>query len=332
MSTRRSFLRHLCLAVPGSLLAGSPGTVERGIQFLRSRQSSDGAWHSAIHGSLRDGSALTPLVLNALPDEKGLAWLRALTDRVSPSTEPWTSLVYPLFTASLSAQVFAKAHDDARARFWASLIQRLQLSPSLGWPENDPRCHGWGDSPCPPRFDPSMRALADMQNPNLSATAYAIAGLAAAGMPARPDFVLRCQNADGGFFFALNDPIRNKAGDRQSYSTATCDGILSLRHAGVPSNDPRIRSAIAWLQKNTSPPPPSLTFYDAQARARCLASPTVRESLLSSQNADGSWQGSDPAALEDDPVLATAFALMALTASRPARGKSCDSAMPHAAP
>lgn len=314
MSTRRDFLRHLCLAVPGSLLAGSPGAIERGLQFLRTRQSNDGAWRSAIHGSLRDGSALTPLVLNALPNEKGLRWLRTLTDRVSQSAEPWTLLVYPLFTASLSAQVFAKAHDPARARFWASLIQRLQLSPKLGWPENDPRCHGWGDSPCPPRFDPSMSALADMQNPNLSATAYALAGLAAAGMPARADFVLRCQNADGGFFFALNDPIRNKAGDHQSYSTATCDGILSLRHAGVPSDDPRIHAALNWLRQNASPPPPSLFFYHAHARARCLPSPAVRESLLTRQNADGPWQGSDPAALEDDPLIATTFAVLALTA------------------
>jgi Prenyltransferase and squalene oxidase repeat len=314
MSTRRDFLRGVCLAAPGNLLAGQPGAASRAAAFLKTRQSGDGAWRSTLHGSFRDGTALTPLVLLAMPDAKGLAWLAKLTDQLALAAEPWRRLTYPLFTASMAAQVFANARDPKRASVWAALIQRLQLSPALGWPVNDPRCHGWGDSPLPPAFDASTLQVADMQNPNLSATAYALAGLRAAGMPGDASFVLRCQNRDGGFFFALDDPVRNKAGASRSYATATCDGILSLLHAGIPRNDPRLLAAFRWLQKHPQPPPPSLLFYHASVLAQCLSTAFSMNALLPKQRADGSWANEVPHAMEDDPILATALALRALRA------------------
>lgn len=312
MSTRRDFLRRVSLAVPGCLLAGTPGAASRAAAFLKSRQGDDGAWRSTLHGSLRDGTALTPLVLLALPDVKGHAWLEKLTDHIAPASESWRGFTYPLFTASLAAQVFARERDQARARIWAALVQRLQLSPALGWPADDPRCHGWSDSPSPPRFDPASPQLADMHNPNLSATAYALAGLHAAGLRGDASFVLRCQNSDGGFFFALDDPIRNKGGGSRSYATPTCDGILSLLHAGFSRDDPRVRSALRWLRQHRGPPP-SLTFYHASALAGCLPSSCITDALTQSQRSDGSWANDVPHAMEDDPILATAFALRALS-------------------
>src|SRR5262245_7541103 len=39
---------------------------KRGADFLLSQQSKDGAWRSDTYGLLKDGTALTPLILNAL--------------------------------------------------------------------------------------------------------------------------------------------------------------------------------------------------------------------------------------------------------------------------
>jgi hypothetical protein len=312
MTRRRDFLQLVCLAVPCHLVAEGPGAAARAAAFLKSRQGGDGAWRSSVHGSLRDGTALTPLVLRAMPDAKGHSWLVQLTDRVARAAEPWRLLTYPLFTASLAAQVFARAGDHARARTWAALIQRLQLSPALGWPSDDPRCLGWGDSPSPPRFDPAVNRLADMHNPNISATAYALAGLRAAGIRGSAAFALRCQNPDGGFFFALDDPVRNKAGGTRSYNTATCDGILCLLQAEISRTDPRVQAGLRWLRGGTAPPPPSLIFYHACALAECLPSPRITAGLAQTQRPDGSWANDVPHAMEDDPVLATALALRAL--------------------
>jgi hypothetical protein len=69
----------------------------------------------------------------------------------------------------------------------------------------------------------------------------------------------------------------------------------------------------------------SLVFYQAQALAAVLAGMepvpdwavdalhALRLELPSSQSSDGSWQGAAPDSCEDEPLLATAFALRALT-------------------
>lgn len=152
---------------------------------------------------------------------------------------------------------------------------------------------------------------------------------------------------DGGFFFALDDPIRNKAGAAgrdaagcvrfHAYGSATCDGWLALRACGLIPEHPRLRAAAEWLRKNERAAHPgawrpgresageALVFYYAQALAAVLAELAARENwaaarrrawhaaLLSQQARDGSWAGLAPESCEDDPLLATAFALRALT-------------------
>ena len=153
---------------------------------------------------------------------------------------------------------------------------------------------------------------------------------------------------DGGFFFAPGDPIRNKAGIAghdargqryRSYGSATCDGLLALKACGVPDDHPRCRSAHAWVRAHSDgllhagdwargreAARTALVFYFAQGLAAVLAeTPTadwkhtsrrrLHEALSAAQASDGSWQGTAPDSCEDEPLLATAFALRALTLS-----------------
>ena len=254
--TRREFLRG-AVGWGGLLLAGSlelaasrrAEPLRRAHRYLAMQQSADGAWRSGRYAAFRGGDALTPVILWALQagsrsgfhaassssDEKpasqatrvscdlGLQWLCDLTDRLCDRDEPWAALSYPLFTASYSAQIFARCGDVDRAGTWVNIIRSLRADDgTLAGRWAIPMCGAWSDASRPPRY---VSPVPDMLAPNISATALAVSALAAAGCAelaatARP-FIERCQNFaaenptpcdDGGFFFALDDPIRNKAG------------------------------------------------------------------------------------------------------------------------
>lgn len=368
--TRRDFLRCALgasgLAVTGWATLGrdANATARRGaLRFLADRQSGDGAWRSSHYAAFREGDALTPVALWAMREREesfaaGLRWLRRLTDEL-PANEPWVALQYPLFTASYSAQVFAKVGDAPRAAVWAALAEQLRIVPALGWPANDPACGAWSDSPAPPHLPPGLSAAPDMVAPNLSATLLGVQALNAAGRTTSSKtaraFIVQCQNFsadDGGFFFTPGDPIRNKAGIASrdeyghmrfnSYGSATCDGLLALIECGATMDDPRVHAALRWLQQHTGglrhsgewakgrgSARESLAFYHAQALTAVLALPfrdraiadwaaqqrhLLETDLAIQQHADGSWTGTAPESCEDDPLLATAFALRAVQA------------------
>jgi len=331
------------LAIPtGDALRAAAG-------FLTARQSRDGAWRSESHAVFRGGETLTPVVLWALQSAdtaataRGLHWLEALTD----SQARRTAVAYPLFTAGYSAQVFAASGDARRAALWADVIESLRIRAELGWPADAAACGAWGDSATPPRLPREVSPVPDMLAPNISATVLALQALRAVGRRAESalPFIGSCQNFsagdpgdfnDGGFFFTPGDPVRNKAGIAgrdstvryRSYGSATCDGILALRACGVPDGHPRLRAALDWLRVNSHgianggvwprerlAARDSLFFYHAQGLAAVALqsqSRTLADALRVVQASDGSWMGLAPDSCEDEPLLATAFAMRAL--------------------
>ena len=384
--TRRDVLRLIPLAVLGGLCRASAcggygdfsqlvarrEAVERASRFLISAQSTDGAWRSGHYGFFRGGDALTPVVLHVLTAgvpglvsgtaqalARGAQWLDALTDRIAAVREPWAELKYPLFSASYAARYYAGRGDVVRAGVWADMIEGLQHTERLGWAKGEPRFGGWSDAPRPPHR-PDGETFPDMVNPNLSATAFAILGLVAAGRvdPARLaiPFVEHCQNwrnegrdagfDDGGFIFALDDPARNKAGVAgtdatgkkryRSYGSATCDGMLSLLALGRAHDDERVTKALHWLRgfpatfhhpgnwpADRVDSGRALLFYHAQALAEVLRRQQSQSwvsvwranlwrGLIRMQGSNGAWANADAESCEDDPIVATAFALHAL--------------------
>lgn len=142
-------------------------------------------------------------------------------------------------------------------------------------------------------------------------------------------FLERSQNHDGGFFFSPVMPALNKAGQSAegfvSYGTTTADGVLALRASGVPDSDDRIARGIAWLDRNhqsdrvpgfdegESPQASwgaGLRFYYAAAIARVRPQQRVR---LPEQADDGSFRNVNGCVKEDDPLIATAFAVQMIT-------------------
>jgi len=166
-------------------------------------------------------------------------------------------------------------------------------------------------------------------------------------------FLARCQNwqdspeNDGGFCFkpVPDDPL-NKGGWHnrdgaafrgRSYGSATADGLCALVDCGLAHDDPRVAAAIAWLRGHEAvdhvPGIPqeeaevqmrdALVFYYFAALARAVErvpsaiSPRHRagvvERLLKDQRPDGAWSSPCPLMREDDPLLATPLAVIALS-------------------
>ncbi|MBA4186837.1 MAG: hypothetical protein C0467_02345 [Planctomycetaceae bacterium] len=145
----------------------------------------------------------------------------------------------------------------------------------------------------------------------------------------------------GGFVYnpADQDDEKSKkrtaAGGLRSEGAMTYAGLKSFLYAGVGKDDPRVKAAIGWVRKHYSVTEnPGLKdsglFYYYSTFAKAMDAlgeePFVDakgekhdwrqelfDQLKKTQKADGSWANANPAFLEGVPVLATAFALMAIS-------------------
>jgi squalene-hopene/tetraprenyl-beta-curcumene cyclase len=157
---------------------------------------------------------------------------------------------------------------------------------------------------------------------------------------------------DGGFYFSPVVLAANKAGEAEhegqpyfrSYATATCEGILALLACGVKREDERIRAAVAWLEKHPRLDYPegipddqhenwgvSIRYYHFAVRAQCYAAldwpgdwrRELGDELAKRQEPDGSFVNREGILMkEDDPILCTALAVLALGYAEKAEGVS----------
>jgi hypothetical protein len=172
-----------------------------------------------------------------------------------------------------------------------------------------------------------------MQVTSTSMTRYVLEALQAAEVPSSDPamtralvYVKRSQNPDGGFYFSPVNPEINKAGEANggfpSYGTATADGVLALRAAGIRDSDERIIEAVQWLKGHHRPDRapgfegtareswgPALRFYYACVIPRAVPSLDV---TLPEQAPDGSFRNPNKMVKEDDPLIATTFAVHVL--------------------
>ncbi|MEX2578459.1 MAG: prenyltransferase/squalene oxidase repeat-containing protein [Verrucomicrobiales bacterium] len=148
----------------------------------------------------------------------------------------------------------------------------------------------------------------------------------------------------GGFVYfpgdTKSDEIVLKTDDGEktalrSYGSMTYAGLLAFIYADMDRDDPRIAAAMDWLRKNfTLEENPGLDaqglFYYYHTMSKALAVTGTKEfvtpegkrvdwkeelalELMERQQRDGSWINPDSNRwMEDDPILVTAYALLAL--------------------
>ena len=308
---RRTFL---------ALALARPASKRRAVRFLLDNQSADGAWHSTTYGLLRSGQSLTPQVLLALLNssepmpqdrvEKAAGFIRANIDPEGAlgRTDPFV-VDYPNYATSLAVRALIKAKKTG----WRPMLEYLksqQFIETNGWRPQDPAYGAWG-------IGGDRRTPPYPGHVDLSMTRHVVEAFHAVGLPTPPStrtFLERLRNPDGGSCFSTVVLDANKAGEKVSYGTATADAWRCLPNP----------SAESWLRgrhrpdatpgfENCSDKRWIQGLYYYYAAAYPFPDAALDDHLLQTQNRDGSWRNPQPLVKEDDPLIATSFALTALS-------------------
>jgi hypothetical protein len=304
------FVLEALLEIPQDVHPAPEVSVDRALAFIRKNTQSDGALGLADPG---------------IPD-------------------------YPNYSTALAVSALCRARRpgwEIQVQPMVAYLRAQQFTEQNGWHPSDPVYGAWGMGGDP-------RTPPDTGHVDLSMTRYVLEALRDAGVPASDSalerarvFIERCQNfdpkrapqdADGGFFFSTTEFDTNKAGHDgkrfRSYGTTTADGILALLSVGRPPDDPRISAAQRWLaarNRDMDVPgftgvayqrwPRGLSFYYSSAIAQVFRSlhaqangSGIADGLKKAQRPDGSWANAENLVKEDDPLIATGFAIRALVA------------------
>jgi len=250
---------------------------------------------------------------------------------------------YPCYATALFVSCLALAGPRGWREHAAPSIAWLraqQLRGEDGW-EGHPARGGFGMGSEHPRTPPDAGHVdASMTRRALEALRLAGAGDAdPAFREARP-FIARCRGGDGGFRYSPSQPAldkgrRDETGASLGYGSATADALLACDAAGMAGGELG-RSALAWLRAHhrvdenpgvgggpMAPFAAAMRGYYRAAAARGFrrfgGPPGWRAGLVAAiaaeQRADGSWRNESPLQKEDDPTIATAFAVDALTST-----------------
>jgi len=312
---RRAFL---------TLALQRPSAKARAVQALLDSQSSDGAWRSTTYGLLRSGQSLTGQVLLSLLESnipipkdriaKASEFLRANTSQQGAvgTANPLT-IDYPVYATSLAARALIKAGQPGW-RPMLDYLRSIQLTEQNGWQPADPAYGAWG-------IGGSIRRPPFAGHIDLSMTRHALEAFHAARQTpprAARKFIKRLQNKDGGFCFSTTVADANKAGKGIAYGTATSDGYQCQRLLGLQTKPAEI-----WLRTHHRPNKTpgfdnatdkrwtqGLFFYYASVYP--FQDPSLTTHLLEIQTKQGTWKNPETLVKEDDPLIATSLALMAL--------------------
>jgi squalene-hopene/tetraprenyl-beta-curcumene cyclase len=239
-------------------------------------------------------------------------------------------------------------------------LKKLQWDESEGKGKSSDFYGGFG-------YDHSSR-------PDLSNTQFALEALVSAGIPKDDPalkkalvFVSRCQNLkgenandqpwagklnDGSFIYSPAGGGQSKAGKTPDgglpgYGSMTYAGIKSMIYCGVTQDDPRVKTAYAWVREHytvdANPGMPKVMaqqglyyYYHTMAKALAVLGKDhvvdargrrhdwradITHALAKRQKPDGSWKNQRTAWMEGDPDLDVGFALMALSYCKTSKGE-----------
>jgi squalene-hopene/tetraprenyl-beta-curcumene cyclase len=368
---RRHFLASSIVALLAApLLAQVPGVavkrdpalkakveagIEKGLAFLGKQQKPDGSWSTPDH------PAITALCVAAHLKSPGgkhakVKAVRDGLDFVRKNAKPDGGIYgkgMGNYNTSICLATFALAGDPKDARLIDSARKYL-TDGQVKNPAKSEQEGGWG-------YESGGR----MGRPDLDNTVFALealrltekqkAGGDELAWKNAIEFVSRCQNLPstnqekwasddpenrGGFVYY---PGESPAGETEiagkkvprSYGSMSYAGLLSLLHAEVKKDDPRIVAALEWLQEhfNVDQNPGLGTqglYYYYFIMAKALSAAGVDElsvasgkrvnwraqlsrKLLELQKPDGSWANENPKFMERDPVLVTCYTVIALS-------------------
>lgn len=331
---------------------------EKAINYLRTSQGDDGSWTAPSGPGVSGLVTFAILQSGVKPDDpvaaKALKRLESFIQKDGGIYDLKSS--HRNYETSICLLAFSAANADGRYKQTIAsardFLKQLQWDESENLKKTDINFGGAG--------------YGNSQRPDLSNTAFLLDALKAAGV-GKDDaamknaivFISRCQNLesehnttefaakinDGGFYYTPSSGGASMAGKAdngglRSYASMTYTGLKSMIHAGLTPDDPRVKAAFAWLQKNyTVQENPGMgqqgLFYYYHTFAKALDAMKLevmvdskgvkhdwRKELgthvISLQQDNGSWVNPEKRWLEGDPNLATAYALLTLVYCGPA--------------
>ncbi len=262
---------------------------------------------------------------------------------------PDGSLDFPTYASAMTLVAVERLAIDAPRDDLAQLVDylvRAQITESRGFAADSPHLGGWDLTG--PIDEPGITSGTNVSVSRFAIEALARSkeDAAAGAVRLARRWAAGCQNSsgDGGFVFTpdrASDSNKAQWSDAKqtqarSYGTATCDGLLCLTHAGAANDDRSVAAAVKWLVDRPSVEEVpgfedlpkevdwqnGLRLYYYAALAPALrwfpedAASKRRGALLAQvvalQRRDGSWRNSSARMREDDPLIATCLALVAL--------------------
>lgn len=291
----------------------SRAAVEKGLEWLASRQEADGSFG----GGRRGGTAFTSLAAIAFMSAGHLPGrgkygdvvsraVEAVVDQAQPSgllceQEAGGVMYHHGFATLLLGEIYGMTHNE---RVKEPLRRAVRLIEQSQNPQG-----GWRYQPVPIEAD-------------ISVTICQVMGLRAArdaGIKVEKQviddaiaYVQKCQNPDGGFNYMLG------SGTSSAFARSAA-GVATLYYAGISEGE-EIDEGLEYMMRflpgeNLDGRNPHYFYgHYYAAQAMFLAGgenwatwfPAIREELLSRQQEDGSWQG------EQSPEYCTAMALIIL--------------------
>jgi squalene-hopene/tetraprenyl-beta-curcumene cyclase len=348
----------VALAVAVPLRAAGPdaaelqASVDKALDFLRTRQNEDGSFAPKLGGPGITALIVAGLIRNGVsPDhpvvEKAMKYLEK---QVQPDGGIYNKQLAN-YTTCVALVAFRDANKngryDAIIANAAKFLKSLQADPG---DESDTKFGGVGYN--------------GKERPDLSNTQFFVEALIAAGVskddPAVKNamkFISRCQNLPGetnplpfakkttdddkgGLTYNPADadneksPNRTPVGGLRSAGTMTYAGLKSFLYAGLSKDDERVKAAVDWigrhytLEQNPGAGTAGLYYYyllfakamDALGQDEFAAKDgkhdwrkDLFDALKKRQQSDGSWVNDNRAFLENTPELCTGYALLALS-------------------
>jgi squalene-hopene/tetraprenyl-beta-curcumene cyclase len=331
-------------------MARARQAVERGVDYLKRVQETDGSWDHypattalALAGLLRNGHT----ELNDPAVRRGVQFLlRSVKPNgaIYDDRDPNTAL--PNYNTSLALMTLTLTRNAAyrpvilKAQRY---IENSQFGATDGVKPGDKLYGGIGYG-----SDPD-------DHPDLSNLQTALEALKDSGAPSDAPvwrraivFLQRVQNHkesndqawakespdDGGFVYDSTGESKATAGGHTSMGAMTYAGLKSYIYCGVTKNDPRAQAAWNWIRDHytvTEHPgegTTSLYYYyhtmaktlnvygqrmvkDSRGRSHDWAHDLATQ-LVAEQHPDGSWFNTNRRYWEDRPALVTSYTLTAL--------------------
>jgi hypothetical protein len=330
--------------------------IELGIEYLMAQRGEDQIWHSPAYGNLKDGAAISALVIYCLSHqqpttlethldqiksavkklESNSANSKYITNPSGPDYSNYATAMYLIAVKQLGLDV-----DQARVKEHLEYLCNAQLNfESAGVDKGGWDYSGWINGPRKTAGTNVSISCVVCECLDKYKAQFEVQGF----LKNAVDWAKRTQNPDGGFcFHPQRSHDGNKAGwetesraQPNSYGSPTCDGIRLLHACGLNNDNPEFVAAISWLTKNvrvdqvpgfeklehTGNWEQGLLYYYFYSMSKCLEHLPAKErkelakklkaKIEQLQTPEGYWENPVARMREDDPLIATSFALIAL--------------------